>query len=76
MPLQGLVFLTQHKTGCVLGGTWGSGLLIQRLPDGTFSAPLFLRLRSASFGLTFGYQTAEACLVLQVCEAGARGCRL
>lgn len=62
---QGLVFTTQHKTGVLLGGSWGHALLIRRLPEGGFSAPLFFTLRSASVGLTMGYQQSSAVHVLQ-----------
>lgn len=63
---KGLAFMKQRKAGLLGGWTWGDALVILRLPDGGWSAPIFLRLRFASLGLTAGAQRTRSVYVLQV----------
>ncbi|KAL4446685.1 hypothetical protein ABPG77_007929 [Micractinium sp. CCAP 211/92] len=58
--MQALAFVERRKAGLLAGWTWGTALLIQRLPGGAWSAPLFLRLRYGSVGLTLGGQRHRA----------------
>lgn len=65
------MFASQRKLGCLLGWDWGTAFLLRRFPDGTWSAPVFLRLRAASLGLTLGVQRIQGVSVLQT-EAQVR----
>ncbi|KAI7841521.1 hypothetical protein COHA_004693 [Chlorella ohadii] len=60
-----LVFWHQRKAGILAGWDWGSGCLIRRHQDGTWGAPVFLRLRGGSLGLTLGLQRLQSVSVLQ-----------
>lgn len=76
---KGLAFVKQRKAGLLGGWTWGNGVLIQRVPDGSgWSAPVFLRLHFGSLGATMGAQRVRAVYVLQTAEqvaAFTRGSR-
>lgn len=52
------------RAGFVLGGEGGTGVLVARGPDGTWSYPAFVYLASASVGLQIGIQDAEVMLVV------------
>ena len=43
----------------IFGGAGGSGVLIVKKPDGTWSEPAFYTMGSASFGLQVGADTSE-----------------
>jgi lipid-binding SYLF domain-containing protein len=60
-----LVFFHQRKAGLLGGWDWGQGCLIRRHQDGTWGAPVFLKLRGGSLGLTLGLQTLQSVSVLQ-----------
>lgn len=62
---KGLAFVKQRKAGLLGGWNWGDALVVQRLPDGSWSAPCFLRLRYGSLGLTMGMQSMRTVYVLQ-----------
>lgn len=49
----------------IFGGAGGSGVLIVKKPDGTYSEPAFYTLGSASFGLQIGADTSEIVLVVR-----------
>lgn len=68
-PLQGLAFVKQRKAGALCGWNWGDALVLQRLPDGSWSAPCFMRLRYGSLGLTLGLQNMRTVYVLQARRA-------
>jgi len=59
-----LVFPRLIKASFVFGGEGGSGVLVGRAPDGTFSAPAFYGIGSGSFGPQIGYREASVVLVL------------
>jgi len=52
------------KGGFFLGGEGGSGVLLARNPDLTWSEPAFYTLASASFGLQIGLQQSELVLII------------
>jgi lipid-binding SYLF domain-containing protein len=54
-----LVFPNLLKAGFILGGEGGTGVLLVRGDDGTWSPPAFYRLWSGSFGLQAGVQNSE-----------------
>jgi lipid-binding SYLF domain-containing protein len=52
------------KGGFFLGGEGGSGVLLARSPDLSWSEPAFYTLASASFGLQIGLQQSELVLII------------
>lgn len=62
--------MKQCKAGVLGGWNWGDAMVVQRLPDGSWSAPCFLRLRYGSLGLTLGMQSMRSVYVLQAREGG------
>lgn len=54
-----LVIPSYYKAGFILGGSYGDGVLLRKLEDGSFSDPAFYRMTSGSIGLQFGMQSAE-----------------
>ena len=58
-----LIFPRLVKAGLVFGGEGGTGVLVARKPDGTFSAPAFYSIGGGSVGLQIGYQEASVVLV-------------
>lgn len=57
------------KGGFVVGGEGGSGVLLVKGSDGTWSAPAFYTLAAGSFGLQFGGQVSE--VVFTIMNDGA-----
>ncbi|KAL4445749.1 hypothetical protein ABPG77_008948 [Micractinium sp. CCAP 211/92] len=60
-----LLIYRATKTACLLGSVEGDGFIISRLPSSHpslihWSAPLFVRIRLLSFGLSFGRQHVES----------------
>ncbi len=53
------------KIGLVVGGRRGHGLLSVKNPDGTWSAPGFVKLTGGSIGLQAGLQSADIVLVFR-----------
>jgi lipid-binding SYLF domain-containing protein len=51
------------KAGIGIGGRGGTGVLLVRHPDGSWSNPLFVGLGAGSFGFQFGIQAADVVLV-------------
>ncbi len=49
----------------IFGGAGGSGVLLVKKPDGTFSEPGFYTMGSASFGLQFGGDASEIVVVVR-----------
>ena len=52
------------KGGFILGAEGGSGVLLVRGPDGTWSSPAFYTLAAASFGFQAGGQVSEVVFTL------------
>lgn len=59
-----MVFPGLLKGAFFLGGEGGSGVLLARGADGTWSYPAFYTLGSVSFGLQVGGQSSEAILIV------------
>ena len=51
------------KAALGVGGRWGQGLAVQRLPDGSWSAPAYVSLGGASYGFQIGAQSTDLVLV-------------
>jgi lipid-binding SYLF domain-containing protein len=54
-----LVIPSYYKASFILGGAYGDGALLKRLPDGSFGDPAFYRMTSGSIGLQAGMQSSE-----------------
>jgi adenosylcobyric acid synthase len=48
-----------YKGGFILGGQYGNGVLLARLPDNSWSFPAFYTLQGGSFGLQIGLESAS-----------------
>lgn len=53
------------RAAFILGGAGGSGVLIVRQPDGSWSYPAFYTMGSASFGLQLGADASEIVVVVR-----------
>ena len=63
---QGLAILPGVvKAAWALGGQYGSGIVIIKKEDGSWSNPLFIKLAGGSFGLQHGIQKADLVLVFK-----------
>ena len=51
------------KVGLILGGRRGSGAMVIREPDGSWSNPVFVNLTGGSFGFQWGVQSTDVLLV-------------
>lgn len=59
------VFPDIVKAGFLVGARVGHGLLVVRLPDGTWSQPIFLTLAGGSIGLQAGVASSDAVFVFR-----------
>lgn len=59
------IFPTVTKGAFVIGAQGGSGVVLARNADGTWSQPAFYYLGAGSFGLQAGFQSAQIILVLR-----------
>ncbi|HAD86185.1 MAG TPA: hypothetical protein DCG48_02385 [Rhodospirillaceae bacterium] len=64
-----VVFPDLVKAGFIAGGEGGNGVLVARADDGSWSAPVFLSLGVASFGIQAGIQQTEVILTIRSEEA-------
>jgi lipid-binding SYLF domain-containing protein len=61
---QGIAILPEViKAGALIGGRGGTGVLLLRQDDGSWSNPLFIGLGAGSIGWQFGVQAADVVLV-------------
>jgi len=51
------------KAGFIVGGSWGRGLVAQRLSDGSWSLPVYVSLAGGSVGLQIGVQSTDVVLL-------------
>ncbi len=56
------------KGGFILGGEGGSGVLLGRLPDGSWSSPSFITMGAASIGLQIGGTISEVIFTIMTEE--------
>ena len=59
-----LIVPSLFKGGFFVGGEGGTGVLLGRRTDGSWSDPAFYTLASASFGLQIGAETSELMLIV------------
>ena len=60
------------KVGLIWGGRRGSGAMVVRHPDGSWSNPVFINLTGGSFGFQVGVQSSDVMLVF-TSKAGVEG---
>jgi lipid-binding SYLF domain-containing protein len=65
----GLAVFTILKAGFVFSGKAGSGLVVARLPDGSWSAPSCIATAGVGWGLQIGADITEVVIVLNSEEA-------
>ena len=63
-PLPGLAVFQVIKAGFVFSGKAGSGLVIARLPDGSWSAPSCIATGGLGWGLQIGADLTDFVIVL------------
>lgn len=61
---KGIAFLTIAKVGFLVTGRIGSGLVISRLSDGTWSAPSALLISGIGWGLQVGGELTDVIIIL------------
>ncbi|KAJ4256896.1 hypothetical protein NW762_008992 [Fusarium torreyae] len=66
---KGLAIFTGFRAGMYFAGAGGSGVVIARLPDGTWSSPSAFSVRSGSVGLVYGIDVYDCICVLNTQEA-------
>lgn len=59
-----MIFPSLVKASLLLGGEGGSGVLVARKPDGSWSDPAFYSVGAPSVGLQVGYQRATVVLFI------------
>ncbi len=66
LPRARAVFVVPQliKAAFFFGGEGGNGVMLAKLPDGTWSAPSFAVIGSASFGLQAGAESSEIVFVV------------
>ncbi|KAF4447961.1 hypothetical protein F53441_8552 [Fusarium austroafricanum] len=66
---KGLAIFTGFRAGMYFAGAGGSGVVISRLPDGSWSSPSAFSVRSGSVGLVYGIDVYDCICVLNTQEA-------
>ena len=66
---KGLAIFTGFRAGMYFAGAGGSGIVIARLPGGTWSSPSAFSVRSGSVGLVYGIDVYDCICVLNTAEA-------
>ncbi|KAF7553119.1 hypothetical protein G7Z17_g3863 [Cylindrodendrum hubeiense] len=66
---KGLAIFSCFRAGMYLAGSGGSGVLVARLSDGTWSPPSAFSVRSGGIGLVYGVDMYDCVCVLNTQEA-------
>ncbi|OLN85341.1 SH3 domain-containing protein PJ696.02-like protein 3 [Colletotrichum chlorophyti] len=66
---KGLAILTVLKAGFLGSGRFGSGLVVSRLPDGSWSAPSAIGTAGAGFGGQIGFELTDFVFILNDANA-------
>ncbi len=66
---KGLAYLTVAKGGCIFGGKFGTGLVIGKLPDGSWSPPSAIGIAGLSWGAFIGADITDYVIILNTDEA-------
>lgn len=57
------------KAGFLVGGRFGRGVVVPRLPNGAWGEPVFVTLAGGGFGLQAGIQSADVILVFKTAKS-------
>ncbi|KAI7783710.1 hypothetical protein LA080_011419 [Diaporthe eres] len=68
-PDKGLAILTVIKAGFLGSARFGSGLVVARLPDGSWSAPTAIATGGAGFGGQIGFELTDFVFILNDASA-------
>ncbi|KAH8802579.1 hypothetical protein F5884DRAFT_474659 [Xylogone sp. PMI_703] len=66
---KGLAIFTGFRAAMYLAGAGGSGIVVARLPDGTWSPPSAFSVRAGSLGLVYGVDVYDCVCVLNTQDA-------
>lgn len=66
---KGVVFFTIIKVGFMFTGRYGTGLVVAKLPDGTWSAPSAVQMSGVGWGLQIGAELTDVMLILSTDSA-------
>lgn len=66
---KGVVFLTIVKAGFMFTGRYGTGLVVAKLPDDTWSAPSAVQISGVGWGLQIGAELTDVMLILSTDSA-------
>lgn len=66
---KGLAIFSGFRAAMYLAGAGGSGIVIARLPDGSWSAPSAFAVRSGAIGLVYGVDVYDCVCVLNTAKA-------
>jgi lipid-binding SYLF domain-containing protein len=61
---EAVAFLTSGRAGVVMTGQIGTGLVIARLPDGSWSAPSAIGYLGGGFGMQMGADLTDYVIIL------------
>jgi len=64
-----LAFITTFKAGAVVSGHFGTGLIISKLADGTWSAPCAISTIGMGIGAQLGMDLTDVVLVMKTNDA-------
>jgi lipid-binding SYLF domain-containing protein len=59
-----LIVPALYKGGFIFGGQYGNGVLLARLPDGSWSYPAFYTMEGGSFGLQIGLESTAIMFII------------
>ena len=59
-----LIVPSYYKLGFIVGGAYGDGVLLKRLPEGDFGDPAFYRMTAGSLGLQAGMNAASVVFMI------------
>jgi SH3 domain-containing YSC84-like protein 1 len=59
-----LIVPSYYKLGFIVGGAYGDGVLMKRLPEGGFGDPAFYRMTAGSLGLQAGMNSASVVFMI------------
>ena len=67
-----IIIPSLYKGGLIVGGSGGSGIIMAKAADGSWSYPAFVDIGGGSIGLQIGASVSEAMIFIQSSESLAR----
>src|ERR1700761_46528 len=59
-----LIVPALYKGGFIFGGQYGNGVLLGKMPDGSWSYPAFYTMEGGSFGLQIGLESTAVLFII------------